>query len=1228
MGDQLKKAKPLILLLGLFVAMEGQYCLGQRNLTAGLLLYACSLPLALYGMLGGDKLPPQSQRVVLPAQTGWRRAGLILCIVALATQLALMALQISGILGSRQTWIGYFVCWGLCAIGLGIYAVRWAELGASLRRQRYELLILLVILILAGVLRVYNLENVPVGLWGDEGNDGMETLAVLDGKIPSPFVLDWGGTNGVLRQWVTALFFLVFGPNTFALRLVAAAAGVVSIFATYLLAREIGGARLGLVAAFLLTVSRWHLSRSRFDSLKVQGLPFEILAFLFLLRALRTRRLLDFVLCGVATGLALNFYIGLRIVPIIVVVVLAVEFMKRPAAFLRQNWLGCAGALLGLLLTFGPLAAHYAGDPQDFIGRPNFVLIFNNARHFQSGNPDIEPTKWNMLKVQGVATALMFNYVGDANNVFNWIRKPMLDPLTGMLFVLGVAYCVWRWRDRRYFLLASALILTMVFGSVLTVGAPESQRTVGVTPVLAILAALAGARAWTALSAGRRRWWRPALVCVAGVWLAATAYSNIELFFGRQMPSRETWGSRASDVTILSRYIRDHADGYRYYFQATESLNQGTSILRFVAGKFDGEDFSAPALVLPAFKPADKGLVYVIQANQEALVQLAQRTYPDGRLTSLKDPWGRVMYWLYQVEASELAAHQGVTGRYYAGPEWQGEPLLTRTDRRLDFKWPQDAPAPGPFSAEWQGVLMGTGGARLVGLSTESPAELWVDGEKLSGAKPGEPALVNLPYGLHTVRVRAAFPAGGAPLTLLWGQSRLKMTPVPAEALGVWPAAPGLLGAYYGNTEWSGSPALYQMDSLMSFLFTPTTDLLRRPFSVEWRGSLRIDAAGSYEFATRAQNVSQIWIDEQLVLENTSGNADKPVSQSVALTAGEHALRIRYTYAGGWRSLDIYMTPPGGERQVLPADWLTPAQPEPATEAMLAQGLGTGVGSASETAPLQFIGAWGEPGNGLGQLSSPLKTALLPDGRLAVADRGNRRIAIFDAQGRGVASWGEPDLVEPTDIEVAASGEVYVLDSGRGTVEVFDAAGKHLRSMGKDWSMYAPRGLAVGRDGTLYVAATGSNQLLIAPAGGAPAKRIGAPGNGPGQFQQPVDVVLDGAGNVYVLDTMTNKRVQQLDAQGEWFGEWLLEWAPNSGAPGIAYDAADDTFYLTDVNRSWLLQYAPDGSPIDKWNGEQLGIVGQFRPVSVTVDSAAGRLYVVDSGRQQILVFSKKDLAE
>lgn len=47
-----------------------------------------------------------------------------------------------------------------------------------------------------------------------------------------------------------------------------------------------------------------------------------------------------------------------------------------------------------------------------------------------------------------------------------------------------------------------------------------------------------------------------------------------------------------------------------------------------------------------------------------------------------------------------------------------------------------------------------------------------------------------------------------------------------------------------------------------------------------------------------------------------------------------------------------------------------------------------------------WVKSWGEPGGGPGQFNGPHSIAVDAEGRVHVADRGNRRIQVFDGEGK------------------------------------------------------------------------------------------------------------------------------------------------------------------------------------------------------------------------------------
>ena len=77
-----------------------------------------------------------------------------------------------------------------------------------------------------------------------------------------------------------------------------------------------------------------------------------------------------------------------------------------------------------------------------------------------------------------------------------------------------------------------------------------------------------------------------------------------------------------------------------------------------------------------------------------------------------------------------------------------------------------------------------------------------------------------------------------------------------------------------------------------------------------------------------------------------------------------------------------------------------------------------------------------------------------------------------------------------------------------------------------------PRGLAIGPDGSLYIADSGNDRVQVLDLRSQQVRSIiGRHGTAPGEFDDPRAVSVDSTGCLYVLD-FGNKRVQKFDVAG------------------------------------------------------------------------------------------------
>ena len=123
--------------------------------------------------------------------------------------------------------------------------------------------------------------------------------------------------------------------------------------------------------------------------------------------------------------------------------------------------------------------------------------------------------------------------------------------------------------------------------------------------------------------------------------------------------------------------------------------------------------------------------------------------------------------------------------------------------------------------------------------------------------------------------------------------------------------------------------------------------------------------------------------------------------------------------------------------------------------------------------------------------------------------------------------------------------------------------------------------------GDIIIADTGNNQVAEYTPTGTQIWRVGSEGTGASatniQFEQPRDVGVDSAGNVYVADN-GNGRVMKLSPAGAYITKWKSEATGNAGAP-IGLTVSNTTANLPNLPAGQRV-YVADGtkSQITVWN--------------------------------------------
>ncbi|MGE3958794.1 MAG: 6-bladed beta-propeller [Vicinamibacterales bacterium] len=141
----------------------------------------------------------------------------------------------------------------------------------------------------------------------------------------------------------------------------------------------------------------------------------------------------------------------------------------------------------------------------------------------------------------------------------------------------------------------------------------------------------------------------------------------------------------------------------------------------------------------------------------------------------------------------------------------------------------------------------------------------------------------------------------------------------------------------------------------------------------------------------------------------------------------------------------------------------------------------------------QFVMQWGTKGNGPGQFSGLHGIDADRNGRVYVADRGNQRIQVFDANGTHQDTW--PNMRFPNHVVAAPDGSVWVADGTNARLLQYDAKGKLLSYWGTygvyPGALWELHQFSVDTEGNLYTADSfGGRTQKYRPKAGAERSRL------------------------------------------------------------------------------------------------------------------------------------------
>ncbi len=508
-------------------------------------------------------------------------------------------------------WVGLPLA--VAGTGMALVAVDRTFSTQEIQRLRWERwLMLLGITLVALALRLYRINSLPIALWRDEVYHGQIALEIWRNPAYRPIYVPRVDLPALLFYLIAPIIG-IFGPELWTLRIIPALAGALTPLALWFALRPLLGARAAVIASWCMAVAAWGLYMSRWAFPVIFDPLFVLVAIGCIWRGLtpgitQRRAASWLVVGGICTGLAMYTYHTGRLAPLTVGLFAIAQLWR-----FRLWWRRRLALILGLLafaITATPLVMYAITNPANFNKRITSVNLLNHPDG--ATVPPLTTIESNLVRY-----ILMWHVAGDQNARHYAPGRPMIDPVSGALMLLGIGICLSARVPGPRMLILLWLGIGIVPG-IFSDAAPHAMRSIG---AYAPTCALVGA-GLDALLRVRKRSSLPWTIGLGGTLLVAAALWNSLVYYSTTNDQREMFAQFDTTQTLIGRSARIAATkviGAQPYQVYLWDASMRGVVVRFLTddlaiGQFDG---------MKLMPPADKSALLVLPGDASAALQAA-----------------------------------------------------------------------------------------------------------------------------------------------------------------------------------------------------------------------------------------------------------------------------------------------------------------------------------------------------------------------------------------------------------------------------------------------------------------------------------------------------------------------------------------------------------------------------------------------------------------------------
>ena len=519
----------------------------------------------------------------------------------------------------------------------------WSHIATWVNRNKFELILVGILTILAGITRIYQVAETPDGLTGDEAWTGLDALRIVEEGWIGPYVGSaLGQPTGPL--YFTALIFSLSAPTIFTLHLSMALLGVATIPAAHFMFRLGFGRWAALFGTAALTFSYWHIFYSRTGFMLVSMPLMTTLSAAAILIAIRSSKRWPWFIAGIIMGLGIYSYNGyVSFLAMVAVFFIFVLVLGRDR--LKPYVIGMAILLVGFIVAAFPMLRFMWSESDFYFSHYRAVSILQDPI-FTEREAFGEKIEYLVGRTWDAATLPIQHTEVDGSDGMG--GRGALDPILGLLAYIGLIIAVLRWRSPPHLFMVIIFVMGL---SILILGAEnwgDLRRTFIIMPFiygLVGIAAITGGK-WVVQSV--RPIGKPIVYAGMATVLVAGVFLNTWIYFGRIVEEEHMDWIYASDLVAALDAAHEFDDPGRIYFYAGRwSYNYETRL--FLYPNTPGIDRSREFGEFSLERLHEGPVTYVLLPPYAEEIDALRRTHPGGEGIEERHEDGRRLFSIYHL---------------------------------------------------------------------------------------------------------------------------------------------------------------------------------------------------------------------------------------------------------------------------------------------------------------------------------------------------------------------------------------------------------------------------------------------------------------------------------------------------------------------------------------------------------------------------------------------------